>query len=100
MKFRANDQSFEPRTRLDLNHGPALGVAMNARRESVGALAFDGAKNRNRADEMIAAAIQRDRAAIDKTVDVAIGPDPEHQHALVHAADPLVDGGKPLRNVA
>ena len=42
---------------------------------------------------MVATAVQRHRATIDKTVDIAIGFDPEHENALVHTADALVDGG-------
>src|SRR3981189_2244267 len=83
------------RARFDLYHRPALGVAVDARREPVGALAFDAAEDRNRADDIVAAAIQRHRAAIDETVDVAIGPDPEHEHAPVHAADTLIDPRQP-----
>jgi Citrate transporter len=90
----------EPRAGFDLHHRSTLGFAVNAGGEAIGTLAFDGAKNRNRADDVIAAAIKRHRATVDETIDVAIGSDPEHQHALVHAADFLVDGSKPPWYVA
>src|ERR1700733_1040621 len=47
------------RTRFDLNHGPSLGVAVNTGGKPVGALTFDTAKDRDRADDMVAAATER-----------------------------------------
>src|SRR6201999_4543685 len=88
------------RARFNLNNSPALGVAMDARREPVGALPLDGAEDRNGADDIVAAAIERHRAAIDVAIDVAIGFDPEYEHAPVHAADALIDGRQPPGNVA
>ena len=88
------------RTGFDLYHGPSLGIAMNAGGKPVGALTLDAAKDRNRADNAITAAVERQRSPVDKTVDVTIGPDPKHQNAPVHAADPFVDGGEPFWNVA
>src|ERR1700735_293212 len=85
---------------LDLYHGPPLGVAVNAGSKPVGTLAFDAAEDRNRADDMIATAIERYRAAINKTGNIAVGPDPKHQNAPIHAANTFIDGCKPPRNVA
>src|SRR6202044_2864324 len=87
------------RARFDLDHGPSLGVAVDPGGKPVGALTFDAAEDRVRADDAIAAAIERQRSPIDKTIDVTIGPDPKHQNAPIHAADAFVDGGEPSWHV-
>src|SRR6185312_12274606 len=57
---------------LDLDHGASFGIAVNAGSEAVGALTFDGSEDRDRAGNVIAAAIERDPAPVDETVDITI----------------------------
>jgi hypothetical protein len=73
---------------------------VNTGHEPVGALPLDASKDRNRADNAIAAPVERKRSPVDKTVDIAIGPDPEYENAPVHATDAFVDGGKASWHVA
>ena len=51
----------ELRMRRGFDRGAGLGLAMDARREPVGALPFERAMDRHRAVDAIAAAIQRER---------------------------------------
>jgi hypothetical protein len=90
----------QDRARFDLHHGSSLSFAVNAGSEPVGALAFDGSKDRNGADDAIAPPVKRHRSPVDKTVDVTIGLDPKHQHAPIHASYAFVDSGEPPGHVA
>src|ERR1700744_1232891 len=77
---------LRPRFRFDRRTG--FSITMDAGRETVRTLAFECAMDRHRTINPIAAAIERHRSgALDITPDVAIGIDPEHQHAPVHAID-------------
>src|ERR1700735_1629445 len=87
------------RARFDLDNSASLGLAVNTGSKPVGALTFDGSKDGNGADDVVAAAIKRHRAPVDKAVDAPIGSDPEHENAPVHAADAFIDGGEPSWNV-
>src|ERR1700733_15968588 len=72
---------------LDLYHGPPLGIAVNAGSKPVGTLAFDAAEDRNRADDMIATAIERYRAEINKTGSIPPLPDAKHPSVPIHASN-------------
>src|SRR5579863_5009719 len=85
---------------FDIDYGPTLGVAMNTGRKPVGAAAFDGSKNGDGADDMVATAVEREPSPVHESIHVAIGLDPEHQNPPIHAADAFVDGREPPRNVA
>jgi hypothetical protein len=87
--------------RLRFHRRPGFGFAMNTRCQSVGALAGDDATNGHGANHMIASAIERDAAgSLDIAPNVAIGVDPEHEHAPVDAVDALVDRRQSTRDVA
>jgi hypothetical protein len=62
-------------------------------------LTFYAVKDGKRADDALTAAIEGHRSPVDETVDVAIGLDPEYQHARFYAADAFVDGYKPPWNI-
>lgn len=88
-----------PRFRLDRD--ARLSLAMDAPGEPVRPLPAHRTEDRRRADDRIAAAIERDRAgALDITLDVAIRADTEHKHAAVNALDALVESCKPPRHIA
>jgi len=92
---------FNGRAGFGLDGGAGLGLSVDARREAVGALAFSHAVDRDGANDAVVTAIQRNTpGAVDIAVDIAIGVDPEAQHAPMHATDLFVDGGKALRDIA
>jgi len=89
------------RAGFGLDGGAGFGLAVDAGGEPVGALAFHRTIYGSRTYDTVTAAVQRDRAGpLDIAVDVAIGVDPETQHAPMHATDFFVDGGEAPRDLA
>ena len=86
--------------RRGFDRGAGLGLAVDARREPVGALPFERTIDPHRAVDAVAAAIQRNSPGpFHITPDIAIGVDLPEQHPAMHAFDLFVDTGESLRDI-